>query len=127
MHRSAGARRAGSPRLIPATVRIFVCTQRRHRLRLLALTPQRSNSRVKPVPKLTLTLQERLLLANQLRILQCLEPNKDDYKTHIEIIENGYEYLYDRLTNALHDPPERDVAPEVHDVFNMFPCSFWLN
>lgn len=72
------------------------------------------------VPKLTLTLQERLLLANQLRILQCLEPNKEDYKTHIEIIENGYEYLYDRLANALQDPPERDVAPEVHAVFNMF-------
>lgn len=68
---------------------------------------------------LTLTLTERLLLANQLRILQHLNPD-EDYSLHLEIVENGYEHLYDELTNGLFDPPAPGVGPEVYDIFEMF-------
>lgn len=69
--------------------------------------------------KLNLTTAERLLLAHQLRILQRLDP-EDDRSLQLEIVEKGYEYLYDELTNELLDPLDPSVAPEVYDIFDMF-------
>ena len=69
--------------------------------------------------KLTLTQAERLLLAHQLRILQHLNP-EEDRSVQLEIVEHGYEDLYDDLTNELFGPPEPTVAPEVNDIFAMF-------
>ena len=68
---------------------------------------------------LTLTLAERMLLANQLRILQRLNPDQD-YSLELEIVKNGYEYLYDELRNELIDPPDPTMAPEVYEIFHMF-------
>ena len=69
--------------------------------------------------RLTLTLTDRLMLAHQLRILQCLYP-EDDRSKQLEIVERGYEDLYDELTNELDAPPDPAVAPEVYDIFDMF-------
>lgn len=68
---------------------------------------------------LTLTLAERLLLANQLRILQMLKPN-EDYSGRIEIVERGYEHLYVELTGDFLEPLPWSICAEVHEILNMF-------
>ena len=58
--------------------------------------------------ELTLTLKDRILLANQYLILEHLCPDKDDaevYRRRRIIVEEGYEIEYDYLYKNTFDAP----------------------
>lgn len=57
---------------------------------------------------------ERLQLINQLKIISKLDPiAKDDCKDKIEILERGYEALYDDLIVRLRRPLPENLGTEV--------------
>jgi uncharacterized protein YfbU (UPF0304 family) len=72
--------------------------------------------------KLPLTLIERILLANQLRILEKLEPEEGEtYRVAREAIEEGYELDYDLVARQLStDTMSEDECRFVHDVLEMY-------
>ncbi|SRR6266540_352616 len=48
-----------------------------------------------------LSKSERLILANQYKILESLEPSERDYAKAIEALENGYELAIDDLFSSI--------------------------
>lgn len=66
-----------------------------------------------------LTDVERLLLANQFRILDKLEPD-EHYRLAAEALTRGYEGLYQRLVFHLSEPLPERVVTEVYDIFEMY-------
>lgn len=70
----------------------------------------------------TLSFAERLILANQYRMLMKLEPSQaEDYRQALEIVESGYEFLYETLDPALHTTSVgHDTAQEVCNILDMF-------
>ena len=72
-----------------------------------------------------LSLEQRVLLHNQYRILARLaESNGEDgqpYKNFAKIVEAGYEGEYFRLTNIFNEEGvPRNVSEEVKDILDMF-------
>lgn len=74
--------------------------------------------RVAPMTKVKLSDVERLLLANQYRILEQLLP-EEGYEHAREIVVNGYEGDYHSLFNELMSPVPEDVCEEVIQVFEL--------
>ena len=72
--------------------------------------------------KMELSRTERLLLANQFKILGLLEPDESDYYDQAkEILENGYEAHYDGLfQNIDEDTLTAEQCGEVTEILNMF-------
>jgi len=68
-----------------------------------------------------LTKQERLIIANQFRILEKLYPEEADYYSqHRKAVEEGYKLHYNWIMESLHDEmPEADCQ-EVLDVLDMY-------
>lgn len=75
-----------------------------------------------------LSAAERLILANQYRILQRLETKpRNDYERSIEILENGYTEYYGFVVQYLEiDPFPVSIATEVHDILAMFAQLQWV-
>jgi uncharacterized protein YfbU (UPF0304 family) len=77
-----------------------------------------------PDEKLQLSRKERYYLSNQLRILEALYPAEaSDFATKREIIERGYEYLYDEgMDNIFKDDDCMSVeqSSEVWDTLDMY-------
>lgn len=68
-------------------------------------------------PQLTVT--ERLILANQYRILSNLEED-EKHSFRAEILENGYEVLYHEIFHGMYDPFPREAGREIHEILTMF-------
>lgn len=67
-----------------------------------------------------LTETERLMLINQNKILALLDPDeKEHHERLVEILESGYEGLYDELTMGLREPMSQADSDLVIDVLNM--------
>ena len=71
-----------------------------------------------------LTKQERIGLIHQHRIIQRLYPDEvTDNEKAIEILINGYEYLYDELYGCVYDGEDtmsEEECKEVWDTLSMF-------
>lgn len=71
-----------------------------------------------------LTRKDRLFLVNQYKILEKLDPELSDYYSKtIEILENGYEYLYDFGIEHIHDGSDvmsEAECKEVWETMDMF-------
>ena len=64
---------------------------------------------------------ERLLLSNQLRILEALYPEEaGSYAQHRKAIEEGYALHYDWLTQHLYDEMSEAQCQEVIDILDMY-------
>lgn len=70
----------------------------------------------------SLTFAERAILANQFQILERLEPERAaDYAQSREIVENGYEALYETINPAIKTAPvPREASKEVYGILDMF-------
>ena len=67
---------------------------------------------------------ERLILANQYRILSTAAPREANYEEFIEILENGYEGEYDRV--LAHVEPNRLSAEDCALVNDTLLMMSWL-
>lgn len=71
-----------------------------------------------------LTLAERLLLRNQLKIMKALkvpDASDEDYDEHIEILEGGYAVFYPDILSGLDEHgTDPEVTAEVIEIFEMF-------
>jgi uncharacterized protein len=69
-----------------------------------------------------LTWIERVMLHNQFKILEFLDPaHMEEYKEKQEIVGRGYERLYETLNeNVSGEPTPKAVTDEVHDIFDLF-------
>ena len=69
-----------------------------------------------------LTWTERMMLHNQFRILELLDPARaEEYQQKQEIVGKGYEPLYATLNeNVSGEPPPKSVAQEVHEILELF-------
>jgi len=68
-----------------------------------------------------LSITERLLLANQCKILAKLYPdNAGEYNLKTEIVEAGHIDLYDELFSRIGEGTSREVSEETHDILNMY-------
>lgn len=67
-----------------------------------------------------LTKTERLILANQFKILSLLDKDeKEHYERMEEIILKGYEALYDEMTMSLSEGVSTEESEFVYDVLDM--------
>ncbi|SRR6266516_3680182 len=71
-----------------------------------------------------LTKIERWILANQYNILEKLYPDEKEYYSKCrEILENGYEYHYDEISQHIYkdsDTMSSEASQEVLDILHMF-------
>ena len=68
-----------------------------------------------------LSKKDRLIIANQLKILEKLYPEEaDDYVKHRMAIENGYKLHYSWLLAHLSDEMSEEDCREVLDILNMY-------
>lgn len=66
-----------------------------------------------------LTKLERYFLSNQLRILEALYPQEaDEYAKKREILESGYEYLYDSGMEYIYEGRDVMSVEECKEVWN---------
>jgi uncharacterized protein YfbU (UPF0304 family) len=63
---------------------------------------------------------ERVMMSNQFRILAKLDPQGGRYAEFAEIVESGYEGLYDRVLEGLSKPLPAEVSDEVFEIFDMY-------
>ena len=64
---------------------------------------------------------ERLILANQNRILAFLdEENSHNYLFKAEILENGYEGLFYECFESISDGVSDEICKETHDILTMY-------
>ena len=70
----------------------------------------------------TLTYAERLILSNQLTILQKLDPDQAEYYSEAqEIVNSGYEFLYEEINPSVYERViPHQVSQEVVDILDMF-------
>jgi uncharacterized protein YfbU (UPF0304 family) len=69
----------------------------------------------------TLTPLERLMLANQLRILEKLDlENANEYKRNRDIIVNGYTIQYDEVLKEIDDEMSVEECRYVYDVLDLY-------
>lgn len=68
-----------------------------------------------------LSLKDRLIIANQLKILEKLYPDEaKDYSNHRKAIEQGYKLHYSWLTEWLYDEMPETEGKEVLKILDMF-------
>jgi uncharacterized protein len=68
-----------------------------------------------------LSRAERLILANQYRILALVdEQNASSNENNAEILLNGYTGLYHNLFDSLSDEVPESVTEEIHNILSMF-------
>jgi uncharacterized protein len=69
-----------------------------------------------------LTWTERVMLHNQFRILELLDPSRaEEYQQKQDIVGKGYEALYATLNeNVSGEPAPRSVSEEVHEILELF-------
>lgn len=71
--------------------------------------------------KLKLTKTERVILANQYRLLEALVPDEADYfAQRRQIVEKGYAIHYSEIDQWFYDEMEPEASREVLDILNMF-------
>src|ERR1700722_14251477 len=71
--------------------------------------------------KLKLTKTERVILANQYRLLEILVPDESDYfAQRREIVEKGYPIHYSEIDQWFYDEMEPEASREILDILNMF-------
>lgn len=71
----------------------------------------------------TLTTTERVILANQYRLLEVLDPSSaPDYRARRAVVEEGFESEYDETLRGLviKDPVPSTVCEEVVGILGMF-------
>ena len=76
---------------------------------------------------LKLTPVERLILANQYRILSALnekEARHYGYPNRIPILESGFEDHYHEIFGSIAEPPSAEVCAEVADILNLFDAIY---
>lgn len=70
---------------------------------------------------LQLTLKDRLLLSNQYRVLELLDPDAGGtHRRHRDIVEHGYEIHYRSLADDFNADLNLDLCREVLDVLDMY-------
>jgi len=70
---------------------------------------------------LQLSLKDRLVLSNQYRILECLDPGAvAKYRHSRDIVEQGYEVDYPSLADSFQAEMDFDLCREVLDILDMF-------
>lgn len=68
-----------------------------------------------------LSLKERLIISNQLKILEKLYPDEAEYYAqHRKAIENGYKLHYSWLTEYFFDEMSEEECSEVLDILEMY-------
>jgi uncharacterized protein YfbU (UPF0304 family) len=68
-----------------------------------------------------LTKKDRLIIANQLKILEKLYPDEADYYSkHRTAVEHGYKLHYEWLVEHFYDEMSEDECREVLDILNMY-------
>lgn len=77
------------------------------------------------MPEIQLNRKERLILANQFRILEKLDPeNAEEYKRCLDILCHGFELEYDELAGFVVFPDSEKVSEEacreVIDILAMY-------
>lgn len=71
--------------------------------------------------KVDLSYAERLILANQYAILEKLDPdNGREYMNAQEIVQSGYEFLYETLNPSMDRVIPAEASQEVFDILDMF-------
>lgn len=71
------------------------------------------------LPKLD--FKDRVILANQFRILQKVDPdNESEYRRAIEILDNGYESEYGSIGGILIEPVPQNICEEVHGILGLY-------
>lgn len=76
-------------------------------------------------PKLTPV--ERLILANQYRILSALNEKDADYYHYpkiIQILESGFEDHYHEIFDSIAEPPPAEMCADVADILNLFTAIY---
>ena len=70
----------------------------------------------------TLSYVERILLANQFKILEILDPNSaNEYSQSREIVEAGYQYLYETINTSITTAGmPMETGEEVCEILDMF-------
>ncbi len=70
----------------------------------------------------TLTYAERLILSNQLTILQKIDPDQAEYYSEAqEIVNSGYEALYGDINASVYDETvPYDICKETMEILDMF-------
>jgi len=68
-----------------------------------------------------LTYTERLILANQFKILSIIdEDNSDGHKYCEDIVTHGYEGFYDELYTGIYNPTPQEICTETFDILDMY-------
>ena len=68
-----------------------------------------------------LTIKDRLILANQYKILEALYPKEaNEYAKHRKAIEQGYALHYSWTVEWFYDEMSEDDCQEVIDILNMY-------
>ncbi len=69
----------------------------------------------------SLSLKERLALANQCKILAALYPQEaDQYRSHVEALQSGYEMHYPWIVEDFSSGLGKEECSEVLDVLQMY-------
>ena len=68
-----------------------------------------------------LSLKDRLILANQYRILEHVDTTgSNQYGLFAEILERGYTNLYSELTQTLWDDMDISISESVFEILNLY-------
>jgi uncharacterized protein YfbU (UPF0304 family) len=71
--------------------------------------------------KLKLTRAERVLLANQYRLLEVLVPDESEYfAQRREIVQQGYAIHYSEIDQWFYEEMSPEASREILDILNMF-------
>jgi len=72
--------------------------------------------------RMILDVKDRLVLSNQYRILEKVDPdNAETYARNREIVESGYEISYDWIADHIESEPMKEEAcREVFDILDMY-------
>ena len=62
---------------------------------------------------------ERLSLMNQFRILGHLEET-EQYDNYVDILQSGYEGLYQHIFEHVYDPQPAEISDEVFEILDMY-------
>src|SRR4051812_36928485 len=66
-----------------------------------------------------LSVVERTMLANQYRIREKLEED-ETFGRFADILEAGYESLYPKIFEWIHEPTAEEIGAETQDIFDMY-------
>src|SRR5262245_30563492 len=110
-----------APRVLPHLYEL----PRAPHIRIAVTTPSHSRARwpctMAAGAPVNLDKKYRLMLVNQLKILEALNPKDADFYRHSRVaLEAGYELHYANLFEPFEEPMSPDECREVQDVLEMF-------